>query len=321
MPRLARVTPPMSPNLRRGASVAALLAVAAIGLRARASLPSVGSPGAAAAVRHGFLVFFGAVEGVAGLACLVLLVLIFRSRRRKSRPEDDPRFEQDLMIPWWARALAMLAAVALVTVPVALLILSARGHRRSTLPLRLSGRPAPALVSPGAHVAAESSGWWLAGLAAVAVAAIGLAWSAWLRQRRPAAETARAGPAADRLSAAASAGTIALHSHADPRAAIIACYAAMERSLSGAGSPPAAADTPAEVLDRASASGLAQSAAAGALTGLFRQARYSDHAMAEEHRTAALQALAGLRADLGEPGPWADHEPGAHPMARPGNGT
>ncbi len=65
-------------------------------------------------------------------------------------------------------------------------------------------------------------------------------------------------------------------------AAIIACYAAMERSLAGAGSPPAAADTPAEVLGRASAAGLVRSAAAEVLTGLFRRARYSQHALAEE---------------------------------------
>ena len=321
MPRLARATPSVSPDLRRGASVVSLLAVAAIGLRARAGLSSASHPAAAAVVRHGFLVFFGAVEGLAALACLALIVLVIRGRRRKSRPEDDLSSEQDLMIPWWARALAMLAALALVTVPVVLLVLEARGHRRSVLPLRSSGRPPAALVSPGAHVTAESSAWWLAGLAVVGVAAIGLALSAWLRQRPPAPETTSADPAAARLSAAASAGTVALHSHADPRTAIIACYAAMERSLSGAGSPPAAADTPAEVLDRASASGLVRSAAAEALTGLFRRARYSDHVLAEEHRTAARQALAGLRADLGKPGPWADHEFGTHPMADLGNGT
>ena len=50
--------------------------------------------------------------------------------------------------------------------------------------LWLAGRPTPALAQHGAQAAADSSAWWLAGLAAVGVAAIALALSAWLRQRR-----------------------------------------------------------------------------------------------------------------------------------------
>ncbi len=285
-----------APDLRRGVSVVALLAVAAIGLRARSSLSAAGSEAAATAVRHGLLVFFGVMEGLAVLAYGTLLVVVFRrSRRKRGKPEDNP---PNPLIPWWARVLGGLLAIALVSVPVVLLVLAARGHRRRTLAAG-SGRPTPVLAHPGAHAVADSSAWWLAGLVAVGVVAIGLALSAWLRQRRqPALAALGEDPAPDPLSEAASAGTVALHSHADPRTAIIACYAAMEHSLSGAGSPPAAADTPAEVLDRAF--GLAHSAAAETLTGLFRQARYSEHDLTEEHRTAALQALDRLRADLGQ---------------------
>jgi Domain of unknown function (DUF4129) len=286
-----------APDLRRGASVVALLAVAAIGLRARDSLSAAGSEAAATAIRHGLLVFFGFMEGLAVLAYGMLLVMAFRRGRRKGPPEDNP---PNMMIPWWARVLGGLVAIAMVTVPAVLLVLAARGHRRRpALGLGAPRRP-PALVPHGAHVAADSSAWWLAGLAAVGVAAVALALSAWRRQRQqPGLSAPDERPARDRLSEAASAGAVALHSHADPRTAIIACYAIMERSLTGAGSPPAAADTPAEVLDRAF--GPAHSAAAETLTGLFRQARYSDHALAEEHRTAALTALDRLRADLGEP--------------------
>ena len=59
---------------------------------------------------------------------------------------------------------------------------------------------------------------------------------------------------------------------------------AMERSLADAGSPPRLADTPAEVLGRATASGLVRSAWASTLTGLFRRARYSSHPMTEADR-------------------------------------
>ena len=99
--------------------------------------------------------------------------------------------------------------------------------------------------------------------------------------------------------AALVAGSRALQEDSDPRSAIIGCYAAMERSLADAGSPPRLADTPAEVLGRATASGLVRSAWAGTLTGLFRRARYSSHPMTEADRAAAIGALAQVQADLG----------------------
>ncbi len=74
----------------------------------------------------------------------------------------------------------------------------------------------------------------------------------------------------------------------------------MERSLAKAGSPAKAADTPAEVLARATAGGLVSSSCASTLTGLFRRARYSSHPMTEDDRAAAMEALAEVRADLGE---------------------
>jgi len=280
-------------DLRRAASVIVLLAVAAIALRSRGSLSSVGNSEAATVIRHGFLVFFGFLEGLAVLAYGVVLVLVFRRIRRRGQPEDNPA---NPLVPWWARVLGGLLAIAMVTVPAVLLVLAARGHRRTTRSFG-SPRPPPTLAQHGAHGAADSSAWWLAGLCAVGVAAIALAaLSAWLRSRRsPLADFGAERPQ-DRLFAAASAGALALHSDPDPRRAIIACYAAMEQSLSGAGAPPAAADTPAEVLDRAF--GQAPSAPAETLTGLFRVARYSDHVLAEEHRTSALRALDALQADL-----------------------
>jgi len=60
-----------------------------------------------------------------------------------------------------------------------------------------------------------------------------------------------------------------------------------------------AADTPAEVLARAASRGLVRSAAAGTLTSLFREARYSDHPLREADRASAAEALTRLRDDVG----------------------
>jgi hypothetical protein len=56
--------------------------------------------------------------------------------------------------------------------------------------------------------------------------------------------------------------------------------------------------TPADVLDRAAAAGLIRSAAAGTLTRLFHEARYSTHPIGEQQRCSAASALAELRRDL-----------------------
>lgn len=84
----------------------------------------------------------------------------------------------------------------------------------------------------------------------------------------------------------------------EPREAIIACYAAMERALSVApGAAPHASDTPSEVLARAVDNGALSRGNASELVALFTEARYSTHLMTEEHRRAAQVAL---RAVLGE---------------------
>jgi Domain of unknown function (DUF4129) len=97
--------------------------------------------------------------------------------------------------------------------------------------------------------------------------------------------------------AAAGAGADAMRDVAEPRAAIIACYAAMEAVLSHAGVRRLVAETPSDLLTRAIEIGVAPRAAQR-LTGLFLEARYSTHEMTEADRAAAHDALALLRHPL-----------------------
>jgi hypothetical protein len=103
----------------------------------------------------------------------------------------------------------------------------------------------------------------------------------------------------------------ALTAGGEPRAAIIACYAAMERGFAAAGpvAAPAVADTPAEVLARATRAGLVRAEPAEALTGLFRRARYSTQSMTSDDATAAAGALTEMRADLANEEPAEPKEP------------
>jgi uncharacterized protein DUF4129 len=86
----------------------------------------------------------------------------------------------------------------------------------------------------------------------------------------------------------------------DARAAIIACYAAMEASLAEAGAAREIAETPDELLARVA--GMVNAAAAASLTALFYEARFSTHPMSAERRYAAEQALAELAETLPAPG-------------------
>jgi hypothetical protein len=88
----------------------------------------------------------------------------------------------------------------------------------------------------------------------------------------------------------------------EPREAIIACYAAMERELANV---PAAApqefDTPTEVLVRAVEHHALRADNAERLVNLFEEARFSPHVMNEEHREVAVDVLRLVLAELRSP--------------------
>ena len=85
----------------------------------------------------------------------------------------------------------------------------------------------------------------------------------------------------------------------EPREAIIACYAAMERELEN--SPevvPQESDTPSEVLARAVEHHALRADSATELVDLFEEARFSPHVMNEEHRETAVRVLRLVLAEL-----------------------
>ena len=86
----------------------------------------------------------------------------------------------------------------------------------------------------------------------------------------------------------------------DPREAIVACFAAMERALSGFGRDvtPQDADTPEEVLRRGITGCQIPEPPARTLLELFREARFSTHPMGQDDRENADHALAEMRASL-----------------------
>jgi hypothetical protein len=86
----------------------------------------------------------------------------------------------------------------------------------------------------------------------------------------------------------------------EPREAIIACYAAMERELAQVpGAVPQEFDTPTEVLARAVEHHALHADNAVELVNLFAEARFSPHVMNEGHRDTAVRVLRLVLDELG----------------------
>jgi hypothetical protein len=113
----------------------------------------------------------------------------------------------------------------------------------------------------------------------------------------PAPQTAAA---TESLARAAELGLVEIGDFSrEPREAIIACYAAMERELMRVPiAAPQDCDTPTEVLARAVEHHALHADSATQLVDLFEEARFSPHVMNEGHRGVAVRALRLVVAEL-----------------------
>jgi hypothetical protein len=271
------------------AAVAVLLVVTAVGLQARGTFAR-GQNQAVAGVSGAVLaIALSAAEGIAVIAFIVVLASARPQRPPQAQSDDEDDLERPY-IPWWAKTLGVLLAAAALVTPFAVLFTR---KPRAIGPRPLPGGPAGGGLTRPA-VAPPSSDWPL--IIGMVIAILLVLTLAVLSRRRRAPRIPHAG--GRRLAAlieSLAAGSEALTAGGEPRAAIIACYAAMERA---AGSAPAVADTPAEVLARATRAGLVRAEPAETLTGLFRRARYSTQPMTSTDSRVAADTLTELRTDL-----------------------
>ena len=241
-----RIRPGRSPGLTP-VLVGLLLAGALVGLRGGFAPPGLHGP-----LRHDGIGVGIALETV---LAVLLSALLIRQRRQPAADFATRRLRTVLR----AVLLAGLVAIPVILVADAPL----RGYVRTRAPTgpRLPGRPSarPTRLTPpsSVHFPLSAVLYTLLGLVLLAaIAAIVLV----LIRHRPADQDAlppedaslAEGERTD-LRAAVQSGQRALAELDDARAAIIACYLAMERSLAAAGADRTEADTPAEFLDRAAA--------------------------------------------------------------------
>lgn len=232
------------------------------------------------------------------LVLAVLLVALWRLARRRPAPGYPAAFLR--------AGLLRVIPVGMITVAVLAGLSYLNPHPgRATHPIT---RPSPSPPSSRRVAARAAAGNSFANLTYISYALLALLLlaaivvCAFVILRRLPAESAGdvvALPDDDAsMRTAIESGRHALRSFDDAQAAIIACYVAMESSLASAGTARAAAETPDELLARAVASGLLQGTAAGRLTALFYEARFSSHALPATARDEAVRALDDISAEL-----------------------
>ena len=224
-----------------------------------------------------------------------LAALAWSGRRRK----DDPPEREPTRVEasWFSKLVAILVPLLL---GAALITAAVVGARRVNTTPRSGGAVVGGIPLQGRATNRTPAGfavpgwlpWTVLGIVAAAVA-IG-ALVLWRGRGRTAAESSERGAA----SAALAAALDALGSDRDPRRAVIAAYAAMQRTLGDHGVARAAAEAPREYLRRVLIANRATEREATALTDLFEEARYSTHPIPERARDTALSALRSLQGRL-----------------------
>jgi tetrahydromethanopterin S-methyltransferase subunit B len=89
-----------------------------------------------------------------------------------------------------------------------------------------------------------------------------------------------------------------LRNETDPRKAVIAAYARMEKILAAHGLPRRASEAPLEYLSRVLVELRVSEEAVTRLTSLFARAKFSEHEIGPEAKAEAIDALVSLRDDL-----------------------
>jgi hypothetical protein len=177
------------------------------------------------------------------------------------------------------------------------------GQADSTAPASPATRPGWHFFFTFSSLHLRVTGALLYGLLVVVLLGFVLLRIWWVRRFPPSAPRRAyhyAAKDSQDLREAVESGRSALRAIDDARAAIIACYLAMEASLAEHGAARAIADTPDELLARATAIGIVRGTGAVRLTALFYEARFSNHPLDRGERDAAAQALGELAAGLAQ---------------------
>jgi hypothetical protein len=248
----------------------------------------------------GFVLWLGAT-GVLAAALWPAAI-----RRRKRNPEDDAFEPYRPEVYWWERAIVLALPLALFVGVLAAVVLFGRGGGTAapttTFTTGVGSVPGPRTTStvPAPTTAPASSGSTF-GVALIVAAAVvlvaGMVLVVVWRRSRP--ETTSLRPGREREIAETLESSLDdLRREPDPRRAVVAAYARMERLLGEHGVRRHRWEAPLEYLRRALAGLRGGESSIQELTSLFHEARFSPHTVGEPERARAVEVLTTLRQEL-----------------------
>jgi hypothetical protein len=194
---------------------------------------------------------------------------------------------------WWRTLVTLVVFLAVVF----LLVSSLHRANVRNRPLKPSGSPSTERHRPIGGSKAHFD-WAPVGVVG-GIVLVGLGAVAWiLIRRRTPKKVLTEGLDPDALIAALDDSLDDLRNEPDPRLAVIAAYARMERALAFEGLARRKAEAPREYLARTLPALGAGAGSVARLTALFEEAKFSPHDVDAGMKDAAIQALETLRDEL-----------------------
>jgi hypothetical protein len=238
-----------------------------------------------------------------GTLALPFAFALSRARARRDRAARAALSQRQLEpVPWWVRALGIAVMVGMSAFQIAVVLAFIADLRRTSAGAGgTAGGPGGVLDSSAFGQASDDL--TALTIALVIVAALGVLIVVMaIRWRVLDAPTGI--DRADHGAAVARAVELsldALRGEPEPRRAVIAAYAAMERSLSGAGFGRYRHEAPLEYLRRVIAAPTSVGEDVRTITLLFQHAKFSQHAVEESMRSRAIDSLGRIRTAIGAP--------------------
>jgi hypothetical protein len=280
---------------RRGGSAGRTLAVAAavVVLVAVVAVASGGStPSGAVGAHRPSEGFLDAVVSlfVVGMAIATVVVAVMVSFFGRYQPDGSPRKRKSTV----QSLVTFLVAMALLTIVVRSLAGSVGPRLRPPAPQGAAGGGDSSAAS--ARYEPEFTVWPVLAVAALAGIAV-VAWWLAARGRRQAREPHGTTPA-EALADVLAETLDDLRAERDPRRAVIAAYARMERALAASGLPRDPSEAPEEYLRKILSDLAVTGRAAARLTSLFAWARFSGHDVRPEMKEEAIETLEQVQHEL-----------------------
>jgi uncharacterized membrane protein len=236
---------------------------------------------------------------VALLAAFV--VRMRRARLRPTRPADDVEDEDEAETSRFRRLVVRFAPYLLLVLIVFVVFLFAREVDR-----RLPRDPPPetgaaqtgAPESPALEATRDAADWVLVAAGGLLLLALAIGTAAPLAQRRLGARRADDEVQVAGLSRVLDQSLDDLLAEPDPRRAVIAAYARMERGLAARGHGRHACEAPLEYMARLLTDVTEDRESVGRLTTLFERAKFSPHPVVPAAKAEAIDCLVAIRGGL-----------------------